>query len=118
MALNDPIKEITLRLKRETTSKVTKLMRMVERDPETGQLVVRFPIDIEAEAITYELDASDVKTDIYEIEQLGRFSLSDAEVMNLWTELVTLSDGSTKMLGNVLADKIDEILALHFPTPP
>lgn len=119
MSLDEPIKEVTLRLKKETTARETKLKRFVEKNPETGFIEAKYPIEIDMESITYELDANDNKVDIYEIQLHGNISLEPAEIMSLWTEPIILSNGTTAMLGNVIADKIDAIIAnrLNPPTP-
>lgn len=111
MAINEPIKEVTLRLKKEITSKNTKLKRNVVQNPSTGFWEAQFPIEIDIEAITYELDASDNKIDIYDRQELGNVSLEPLEIYNLWTTPITLEGGTSTTLGDLLALKIDEIIA-------
>lgn len=110
MAINEPIKEISLRLKKEITSKNTKLKRIVSKNEATGYYEPQYPIEIDIEAITYELDANDNKIDIYEYQELGNVSLSGEEILSLWMEPITLADGTATVLGEVLATKIDQII--------
>lgn len=119
MAIVDPIQEVTLRLKKETTSRETRLRRFVQRNAETGFIEAQFPIEIDVEAITYELDALDNKTDIYDTQNLGSIFLEPGEIFALWTTQVTLADTTVTTLGDLLSARIDEIIAARFapPTP-
>ena len=112
-----PIREVTVRLSEEITSRDTRLMRLMTRNAQTGFLEPQYPIQITAESNTYELDANDNKLDLYDHRELGTISLTAPEIYALWTELVTLKDGTTHMLGNVLADKIDAILDARYNIP-
>lgn len=118
MAINEPIQEVTLRLKKETTSKNTKLKRIVIQNQETGFYSAVFPIEIDAESITYILDAEDNKIDIYEHQELGNMSLEPTEIYGLWTTAITLADGTPTTLGDLLAAKIDEIILARITVPP
>lgn len=111
MSINEPIQEVTLRLKREVTSRNTKLMRTVSQDQETGFYTAQYPIEIDIEAITYELDAQDNKTGIYDHQFLGNVSLTAEEIGALWATQLTLDDGTVTVLGLLLADRIDQIIA-------
>lgn len=114
MAIEKPVREITVILKEELASKETRLSRMVYKNPETGFMTTTFPVTIWAESITYELDPAGNKLDIYDRTDMGTLTLTDEEIMMLWAEQVTLSDGSTVYLGNLLADKIDAVLRQKF----
>lgn len=112
MAINDPIQTVTLRLKREVTSRNTKLMRTIVQDASTGYYTAQYPIEIDIEAVTYELDANDNKIDIYDHQFLGNVSLTAEEIGALWLTPVTLQDGTATVLGELLAAKIDQLIAV------
>lgn len=110
MAVNKPIQQVTLRLKEEIASVETRLIRFVQRNPDTGFIEPKYPIKIFMESITYVLDENDNKIDIYDQQSLGDINLSPDEIMSLWLTPVTIG-GVENVLGNVIADKIDAIIA-------
>ena len=111
MAINGPVEEIALRLKKETTSKETKLKRIVVQDSETGFYKALFPVEIDIESITYVLDADNNKIGVYEQQPLGNESLTEAEIISLWSEPIALVDSTTTTIGEWISNKIDSIIA-------
>jgi hypothetical protein len=115
MAVTRPVQQLSLQLKEEITSRRTSLMRMVHKDPVTGFFQAEFPVQIQPESITYEVDVDGNKTDIYEQKDLEVINLTFEEASALWTKVIRKEDGSEVQLGAFLSDEIDAILAVKFP---
>jgi hypothetical protein len=110
MAITRPVREVSLKLLTEYTSRNTILGRFVQRNPDTGFIESKYPVTVHAEQTTYEIDQDGNKLDIYEQFEIGQFELTAPEIMTLWTTPVTTQEGDTVMLGNLIADKIDAII--------
>jgi hypothetical protein len=113
-----PNETVTHNLQTELTARTTFLRRVVSKDPATGFYSAEYPIEIDSEEIAYEVDAAGNRIDIYNRKLKGNFTLDPSEVMALWGEVVTLQDGTHVALGELVAGKIDAILAARFyPSP-
>jgi hypothetical protein len=117
MAIEKQIETKNLRIKEEITSVETRLGRTIYKNPKTGFYEALYPIEILMESITYELDENNNKIDIYDRKSLGNTLLTAEEIMFLWYQNVTLDDGSKHVLGNLIADKIDAIIAAKLAPP-
>ena len=110
MAITKPTQTLTLSIKEEITSRDTHLMRIVQKNEQTGFYESQFPIRIFAESITYELDAEGNRIDIYDRRDLGSFDLTAEDIGALWMEPITLQDGTVTVLGELLATKLDQVI--------
>lgn len=113
-----PTETITIALETELTARTTFLRRIVQQDPDTGFYGAVYPIEVDSEEITYQVDADGNRVDIYDRRLMGNFTLDPAEVYALWAEVVTLQDGSQVALGELIAGKIDAILEARFYPAP
>lgn len=109
-----PAETVTLTLETELTARTTFLRRVVAQDPGTGFWIAHYPIEVDSEEITYRVDDQGNKLDIYDCKLMGNFTLEPSEVAALWGEVVTLQEGSQLTLGELIAGKIDAILAARF----
>ena len=114
MAINSPITERTIRTREEITSRSTNLLRIVQRNTNTGYFDAVFPIQIFAESIVYGLDAEDNKTEILERKDGRPIVLTDEEIVSIWSTAVTLDDGTKTYLGPLISDKLDAIISTKF----
>lgn len=114
MSIDKPIFEVTVKLKEELAARQTLLSRIVTKNETTGYYEPEYPVEIEAERTTYEVDENNNRLAIYDKVNLGRVVLSQEQTMSLWAEEVTLQDGTKLFLGELLANKIDSVIDNHF----
>jgi len=100
---------VSVSLLTEVASSNISLGRSLVRN-ESGILEAAFPVAIRWNEITYELDAQGHKTDVYEIKNHGDLELTPLEIYGLYTEQITLQDGTVTTMGDHLAKRTDEIL--------
>lgn len=112
MALQSDLFEVTKKLKVETASTNISLGRIVETLPDGGITTV-FPVNIFYNDIVYELDDAGNKIAINEKKNNGAYQLTGMQAYGLFTTQVTLENGKTTVLGELIAELTDQILRDH-----
>jgi len=97
----------------EVASTDIMIKRSVSKSSEAPEVVTNFEINIRYDTVVYELDAEDKRVDIYEIKDPGAITLKPMEIYGLFSEPVTLQDGTVIGLGDLIAKRTDSLLKAH-----
>lgn len=109
MALQSDFFHVTKKLIIETASTNINLGRVIETTPE-GVLQTAYPVNIFYNDIVYETDEQGNKLSVYEKKNAGAYQLTQMQAYQLFTTQVTLQDGNTTYLGELIARLTDDII--------
>jgi hypothetical protein len=85
-----------------------------------GEVVqIAFNVNITHSENQYLIDENNVKTKVIEQgRNQGSLNLTPEQVMTLFSTQVTLADGTVTSLGELIADRADELIEASLTTPP
>ena len=111
MAIQKPSQAVTYSLQQEYASRVLLLTREVA-DTHNGSVAVSFGATCYPSDITYEIDANGNKVGVYETnETLPPITVSQEQLMTLFSIQVTLKDGTVSVIGEIIANFADQLIA-------
>lgn len=111
MALNDLSETRTLNTVTETAALQTVLWRNMIETPDGGGVFPDYPVSCKYASATYEVDENGHKVRIIE-KNLNPHEIvfRPEELYPLYMLPITLGDGTQTVLGELLCDKVDEII--------
>jgi hypothetical protein len=112
MAIQKPLQTKEYKLRDEIASRVMLINRDVV-DNHDGTTSTNFSAIIYPKHITYELDANDNKTGIYEEKDLAPVTITPTELYGLFTIPVTLDDGTKSYFGEILSNFADQLIGIN-----
>lgn len=111
MSVAQVVETKTITTIKETAATNIMIRRTLPKDPVTGKISVKFGVSIEYATTFFQGNDINDRDEILKTVDQNTITLTDAQVYQLFGTSLTLDNGSKTVLGNLLADLTDNIIA-------
>lgn len=111
MAVDQIISTQTITTIQETAADEITIRRVPVKDPSTGKVNIIFMVSVSYSTQEYQGTSANDRTDTIRTLDSGAFVLTTDQVISLFGMPLTLPDTSVKILGDLIGDEADKLIA-------
>jgi hypothetical protein len=111
MAVDQIISTQTITTIQETAADEITIRRVPVKDPSTGKVNIIFMVSVSYSTQEYQGTSANDRTDTIRTLDSGAFVLTMDQVISLFGMPLTLPDTSVKILGDLIGDEADKLIA-------